>query len=119
MEKERTSVVFYLSWWKLAKELDESKRMQLIDAILDYAFFGIEPEDDFIKMGTYQMRDQLDRDREKYERICERRREYSRLGVMARKAKAAKLENQEQEDGSDDNHEQPKGNLKVTLSNHK
>lgn len=98
MEKETTSVIFYRSWWKLANTLDDQKRLALFDAILNYAFDEVVPEDDFTKMGTYQMRDQLDRDREKYERQRKQRKEAIKKrwenynAVMANKDAAERIQ---------------------------
>lgn len=73
MNKE--SIVFYKDWWIAIKELPEDIQHHAITAVMDYAFMGEEPKDSMLRFATAQIRMFINRDRARYEEICERRRE--------------------------------------------
>lgn len=72
---ERDSIVFYKDWWEAINSLPEENRLEAITAVMDYAFNGIEPEDTMLKFATAQIRMFIDRDRAKYEKSVQQRRD--------------------------------------------
>ena len=72
---EKDSLVFYKDWWEAMQSLPEGKRLEAIAAVMDYAFSGIEPEDTMLRFATAQIRMFIDRDRERYEKSVQQRRE--------------------------------------------
>lgn len=73
MDKE--SIVFYKDWWDAISELPEDIQHKAIKAVMDYAFKGEEPEDMMLRFATAQIRMFINRDRKRYETICDKRRE--------------------------------------------
>ena len=90
MDKE--SIVFYKDWWDAISELPEDIQHKAIKAVMDYAFKGEEPEDTMLRFATAQIRMFINRDRKRYEAICEKRREYARRGGLAKAAKSKQEE---------------------------
>lgn len=90
MDKE--SIVFYKDWWDAISELPEDIQHKAIKAVMDYAFKGKEPEDMMLRFATAQIRMFINRDRKRYETICEKRREYARRGGLAKAAKSKQEE---------------------------
>ena len=85
---ERDSIVFYKEWWEAIESLPEEKRLEAISAVMGYAFSGTEPTDTMLRFATAQIRMFIDRDRKRYEEVCEKRREYARRGGLAKAAKS-------------------------------
>lgn len=65
---ERDSIIFYSSFYKAASELNAKERLALYDAILMYAFDGVEPEitNKQVKMAFILSRPQIDANNERY-----------------------------------------------------
>lgn len=84
------SIVMYSAYSTYFGLLSMEERGRLISAIFDYAFNDRESEG--LSPAAYMaysfIRDQLDRDREKYEKTCEQRRRYGSMGGRPSKAKA-------------------------------
>lgn len=69
------SVVFYKDWWEAIKALPEEMRLKAVEAVMDFAFEGAEPQDAILKFATAQMRAFIIRDRKRYEDIRDKRRQ--------------------------------------------
>lgn len=65
---ERDSIIFYSSFYKAASELNPKERVALYDAILMYAFDGIEPKitNKQVKMAFILSRPQIDANNDRY-----------------------------------------------------
>lgn len=70
----RNSFVFYRDWWKVLKDLPADKRLQAFEAICNYAFDGIAPQDAIVKAITGLMCSTIDRDNKKFEDKCKKNR---------------------------------------------
>ena len=70
----RNSFVFYRDWWEVIKDLPVDKRLQVFEAICNYAFDGFVSEDAIIKAVTGLMCSAIDRDNNKFEDKCEKNR---------------------------------------------
>ena len=70
----RNSFVFYKDWWEVLQELPKEQRLESYEAICNYAFGGITPDDAIIKAVTGLMRSAVDRDNKKFEDRCEKNR---------------------------------------------
>ena len=79
--KVKKSFVLYHDFSNIFSLLTDEELGRLIRAIFDYAMNGLLPE----KLGEKEMvaftmvRDTLDRDREKYEKVCNRNKENARV----------------------------------------
>lgn len=74
-DEKRKSFVFYEDWFKMISKQDESVRVKIYDAICMYVFEGKEPADPLILMAFELIKEKVERDRDKFERIREKRRE--------------------------------------------
>lgn len=74
-EKAKGSFVFYKDWWEALKEFPEVTRLSAIEAIMNYAFEGKEPEDPTMRFATAQIRMFIDRDRERFEKAVQQRKD--------------------------------------------
>lgn len=90
---ERDSIVFYKDWWEAISSLPEDKQPEAIRAVMDYAFKGIEPEDTMLRFATAQIRMFIDRDRTKYEKAVQQRRDAIRKRWEKAKANKKKEPN--------------------------
>jgi hypothetical protein len=70
----RNTVIFYKDWYEAVKDFSPDERLKAYDAIMQYAFEGVVPEDKFIRAATALMRTAIDRDNNKYDEVCERNR---------------------------------------------
>lgn len=87
-------ICMYADYLDLFQELTDVRRGRLIMAILEYAFSGKETElkgDE--RMAFITIRNQLDRDRQKYDETCQRNRANGRRGGRPRKNPTAATEN--------------------------
>lgn len=73
--KTNDSFVFYKDWWTSLSGLTKEMRLQAIEAIMDYAFNGKEPEDTMLRFATAQIRAFIDRDKKKYEDAIQQRKD--------------------------------------------
>lgn len=74
-DEKRKSFVFYEDWFKMISKQNESVRVKIYDAICMYVFEGKEPTDPLILMAFELIKEKIKRDRDKFERIREKRRE--------------------------------------------
>ena len=84
-KSKKESFILYLDSRNLLDCLDYEKKGRLIEAIFAYVA-GEEvpslPPD--VNMAFISIKTYLDKDRERYDRICEKRREYGKLGGLAK-----------------------------------
>lgn len=85
--KERPGVMLYWKTFDALEELVDGEAKQMLRAIRHYAQYGEAPDFEnspVCKMAWTLLKPELDADAERYERICEQRRE----AVIARWEKA-------------------------------
>ena len=70
----RNSFVFYKDWWDVLQELPKEQRLESYEAICNYAFGSITPDDAIVKAITGLMRSAIDRDKQKFEDKCAKNR---------------------------------------------
>ena len=99
-------MVFYKDWWEAMQSLPEGKRLEAIAAVMDYAFSGIEPEDTMLRFATAQIRMFIDRDRERYEKSVQQRREAIRKRWEKAKANGGKESDMNEYDRMQSNSEE-------------
>lgn len=78
MSEKRKGIIIYLDYEEQFETLSDREMGELIRAALAYVKRGEEP--DFppaLQLAFSVMRAALDRDEEKYQRTCERNREYA------------------------------------------
>ncbi len=70
------SFIFYKSWWEnLADESQETKT-EVINAIMQYVFYGVKPElSHSAKMAFKFIKQDIDRAKEKYDKLREKNRQ--------------------------------------------
>lgn len=82
---KKESFILYLDSRNLLDCLDYEKKGRLFEAIFTYVAGdkvpSLSPE---VNMAFISIKTYLDKDREKYYRICEKRREYGKLGGLAK-----------------------------------
>ena len=71
---ERKNFVFYKDWWDAIRMLPSDKQAEIVHAVMEYAFTGKEPDDAMLRFATATIRTQIDRDTERYNEICMKRR---------------------------------------------
>ena len=65
---ERESILFYRSFYEVTKDLPKEDGEKFLHAVLDYAFYGIEPELQGIPAAFFKLvRPQIDANNRKYE----------------------------------------------------
>lgn len=70
---KRESYIFYRNWWESFRNLPNDLRLEIYDGIMQYAFEGENNELSIVAEGFVNIaRPLLDKDRAKYESICER-----------------------------------------------
>lgn len=70
----KISVIFYRDWYDIINDLPTEERLEVYEAIMRYAFDGLEPQDRYIKAVTRSMFVAINRDGNRYEERCERNR---------------------------------------------
>ncbi|MBQ0035163.1 MAG: hypothetical protein KBS77_07700, partial [Bacteroidales bacterium] len=77
------SYIFYRSWWELLGGLDRETRDEVVCAINEYVFEGRIPEDiSPLARGVFMgIRMSIDLAKQKYEKVCEKRREAGKKGA--------------------------------------
>lgn len=88
----KDNFIFYREWFNAIRELEPAEQLQSYDAIMRFVFEGVEPSDKYIRAVTAMMRSTIIRDREKYERVCERNRTNGIKGGRPRKTETQKTE---------------------------
>lgn len=79
--KPKKSFIMYHDYWEWLKLLSDEELGKLIHTIFDYEREQIIPEGLEIKlsMAFAMIKETLDRDREKYEVVCNRNKEIARM----------------------------------------
>ena len=76
MSKDQKGFIVYGDIQPVLKELDDNQVAQLFRGMVDYFVDGMDPAfDGVLKFVFIPIRQQMDRDAEKYEKKCERNRE--------------------------------------------
>lgn len=80
MKKEKPSFIMYKDYWQWFKLLSDAELGNLTRAIFDYERNGILPQDlgDKESLAFAVIKENLDRDRQKYEETCERNKKIAR-----------------------------------------
>ena len=77
----KQSMIFYASWKEALKDLPDSVRLEVYEAAIDFAMSGEEPElSGTAALAFSFIRQDIIRDMQKYERICERNRANGKKG---------------------------------------
>ena len=77
----KQSMIFYASWKEALKGLPDSVRLEVYEAAIDFAMSGEEPElSGTAALAFSFIRQDIIRDMQKYERICERNRANGKKG---------------------------------------
>ena len=88
--KTRTSFVFYVEWAEALEGLAAEKRCQVYEAVISYANTRCVPElDSDVKLAFNFIKKDIDRNAEKYDATCEKRRQ----AMLNRWQKAKKEDN--------------------------
>lgn len=123
-DEKRKSFVFYEDWFKMISKQNESVRVKIYDAICMYVFEGKEPTDPLILMAFELIKEKIERDRDKFERIREKRREAGKRhkGNQYTSGKMEQMEQMEQmfqngTNGTENENENENGNENGTLIN--
>lgn len=90
-KEKRKSVVFYADWYDLIRDLDEGHKLEVYDAIFEYAFEDKEPRKKVVKAITSLMISAIKRDKEKWEEIKLKRSQAGRKGGLATKEAYRKM----------------------------
>nr|DAL02865.1 MAG TPA: putative replisome organizer protein [Caudoviricetes sp.] len=109
----KDNFIFYRQWWESIRELEPEQQSIAYDALMKFAFDGVEPTDSVARALTAMMRSTIKRDLEKYERVCERNRANGKRGGAPKGNKNARRNNDNPE--SNDNPKQPKTTHSVVL----
>lgn len=76
MARKEEGFIFRYCWAEELLKLPEDLRGRINDAIQRFALYGEEPADEYLKYTMYAViRNQILRDREKYQEVCEKRRD--------------------------------------------
>ena len=85
-DNEKKSFILYHDSFSIFSELTDEEAGKLIKAIFEYECSGIIPDlDKLLKMAFLPIKNRLDSNREKYERIRERRQEAGKQGGRPKK----------------------------------
>ena len=83
--KARESFVFYKSWHEAIKPLNDDLRLEVYDALTQYGLYGEVGEvSPMAKVALNFIVPTMERDAERYEEICNRRKESGKKGGEAR-----------------------------------
>jgi hypothetical protein len=114
IDMSKDNIIFYRQWWETIRELTPEQQSCAYDALLRFAFDGVEPTDAIARAVTTTMRSTILRDREKYERVCERNRANGKRGGAPRGNDNARKERIEKT--TQNNPKQPKTTHSVVLN---
>ena len=111
--------IFRYIWAEELLKLPEDLRSKINDAIQRFAVYGEEPEDEYLKYTMYSViRSQIIRDREKYQEVCDKRRQAAeeRWGKVQMDANDANACSSIQMDANDakDGKGNNKGNVNIS-----
>ena len=96
---KKNSFVFYYDWRDILDPFDDVRLARLIRAVLKYAVDSEETSfDDLALTVSYNfIKNTLERDSEKYQEICERKKEYAKKGALKKHENYLKRINEENE----------------------
>lgn len=84
----RDAMVFPFRWFDTLRQLPDAERLQMLDAIRDYAECGKAPEFTGVMAALWnEFKQRIDHDIENYDRICEARRQAGARGGQATQSK--------------------------------
>ena len=90
MSAKQKSFVFNLEWFEVLKEHPAEVRLEVYEAIMRYASSGTLPDlKPLAAMAFSIIKKEMDYNRQKYEDVCEKRRESGRKGGERTQAKQA------------------------------
>lgn len=90
MSAKQKSFVFNLEWFEVLKEHPAEVRLEVYEAIMRYASSGTLPDlKPLAAMAFSFIKKEMDYNRQKYEDVCEKRRESGRKGGERTQAKQA------------------------------
>ena len=94
---ERNSFIFFFSWAKVLNRCTKEIRLEVYDAVVDYAESGTLPElKPMAQMAFEFIKEDIDRNNERYDDMVEKRKEAGRKGAEAtNRQKSAKSANAE------------------------
>lgn len=90
----RDSFVFYRDWYDALADLPKNDRINALDAVFRYAFYGELPTDNLAKVATAVILKTIDRNLDKWDGIKLKRREAGRKGGLRRAENQANQANQ-------------------------
>ena len=84
---KKKSFIFYYDWWDIFEPLSKEQKADLLTGIFDYIKKEKEPEYDelALKISFNIIRTTLNRDGEKYEKICQRNLDNGKKGGRPKK----------------------------------
>lgn len=77
-QKRKDTLTFHADWYRYIEKYPEEKRWSIMKAIMAYAYDGIEPDDEEMQLTVFLICQEIKREREAYEALCEKRREAGR-----------------------------------------
>lgn len=79
------SIIYYRRWSLCLRQLPDTLRLAIYDAINDYIIDLTEPTDDVIRWSAFaQIMEDIKSDKEKYASTCEKRAEAGRKGAQSK-----------------------------------
>ena len=86
VKKNTESFVFYKDWFWAIRELPDDTRLEVFDAIMHEVFEdGVIDLSPMAQMALRFVSQRIERDKEKYNSICERRKEFGKKGGLAKR----------------------------------
>ena len=91
----KQSMIFYASWKEAIKGLPDGVRLEVYEAAVDFAMTGNVPELSAMAAMVFPfIRQDIERDRESYDKLCEMRRKIGKLGGAPKGNQNARKNNQ-------------------------
>lgn len=88
-------MIFYASWKEAIKGLPDGVRLEVYEAAVDFAMTGNVPELSAMAAMVFPfIRQDIERDRESYDKLCEMRRKIGKLGGAPKGNQNARKNNQ-------------------------
>ncbi len=75
-------MIIYRDWKEALSLLSPEKRCLAWEALMDYAFDGIVPEEEYLNLITVMMRMKIDKDKKAYADVCNKRAEAGKRGGL-------------------------------------
>lgn len=113
--------IFRYIWAEELLKLPEDLRSKINDAIQRFAVYGEEPKDEYLKYTMYSViRSQIIRDREKYQEVCDKRRQaaeerWRKDQMDASDANAYNSNQMDASDAKDGKGNVNKGNVNISI----